>query len=274
MSNMKTVSIKYDPKFFDVVKSIQKVTKKIVIKQDNDRVVIVQQSEGADININLSAPKSVFEYDKPVALADFANFKSVYDAVGDKSKIDIIETDPGEDSGIEAEPVSMAMANDFGTKIEYVLSNINSIKTGRTQLPQCGEEYSTVLNISADEVKSIKTLTAALVVQSAVNGTKLHISKAVGSGTVDLTFKGVAAVGNSFTKTYDSANAELELDLNFDPFFFDYVPSGLDVQFKIANAEKENSNAVDFIIGTSIVKDEDDDSEIATLNFIAGKLSV
>ena len=218
----------------------------------------------------MSAPASMFDYDKPVAIGNFPNFNSVYSAVGNGSSIQIVETDPEPETGLDPEPMSLILKNETGTKIEYALSNVNSIKSGRSALPQCGEEYATSIELKADEIKNIQALTGALVVNGSEAGTKLRITKSKGDDQLKLSFQGIEAIGNSFDKLYTTDNEDSEIDLTFDPLFFEWVAPGINYKFTVANAEKENSDAVDFIIATGTMTEKEE--EIATFNYIAGKI--
>jgi hypothetical protein len=220
----------------------------------------------------MSAPMEMFDYNKIIAISDFPNFINVYKALGENATIHINEKEIGDN---EYEPFSITLASE-ATNVEYALSNPTSIKSGRSPLPPEEEDNTFRFTINENELRNIKVLTSALVCDTAEHGTALAIKKEKNSDIVSLKFKGAAAFGNSFDKTYTVTGAEdKEIKLMFDPMFFTWLPNN-DYTIRIANYE--NGGTPNIMATGTIMSSEGEgetykEFEVATHNFIAGRLN-
>jgi hypothetical protein len=262
----KVKNVEFSPEFLDAIKSITNISSAIGIQHTEDEIVIAQRSEGKEINVRMTAPKSSFNYDKDFGISDFPNFYSVYKVLNGQGTVGIDVNEVGSDDHVEA--ASLTVANE-DTSIEYGLSNMTRIGAGKKK--ENGFKDFTTIEIPEDVVKNIQVLTKALVVSPSSAGTKLSILSEAGSNNVSLKFESNVALGNSFTREFEGDNEALEVKLVFDPFFFTWLPAN-DYKLKIVVADGEVAK-VNHIVATGIIRDADG-NEVCTQNFTAGKLRV
>ena len=255
------MAIKYDETFFNALKSVTKISNKLVLQQsEDDKVIVAQQSEGKEINILIEAPQEVFDYDKDVAFGDFNNFYSVFGATGDAPEISIKEAN---------DVANIVHVSGENAAVDYGLSIPSLMNPGKTVLPPMKPESIVTVKITEADLKNIKQLTSSLIVSGSGSGTKLNILKEAGEDELKLTFKAHESVGHQFSKEYATdTNTDTEIKLVFDPLFFTWLPAN-DYTFTVVTGE----GIINHIRATGIIKN-DDDKEVCKQHFVAGPLRV
>jgi hypothetical protein len=263
---MRQVPVEFNSDFFKSIHKIsKKISSKILIKQFEEKLKIVQQSDGAEIIINMSAPMEMFNYNRELGLGDFPTFINVFNAMGENPKIVVNEKEIGDN---KYEAVSVTLTGEDGTSAIIAASQPSVCKSGKSPLPEVSEDHF-YFEITEEELKNIKLLTGALVTETAEFGTALAIKKDKEDSSVSLRFKGDSALGNGFTKHYDVPNTEeVDIKLMFDPLFFMWLPNN---DYKIRVADYKDNSKTPHIMATAIETDGDE-KEICTQNFIAGRL--
>ncbi len=259
----KTTEVSFNPKYFEAIKEITKVSNKIAFQQTADKVVVAHQSEGKEVNVFVEAPKEMFNYNHDVGMIDFNNFNTVFKALGENATISIDEIGEGDDA-----EANLMHVNGDASNVSYGLSTVELMKGGRTVMPGRAETHTSSFTITEEQLKNIKQLTSALIVNGSGTGTKLSILSEKGDTNVKLTFAAHESVGHTFVKDFDSDNADVEVKLVFDPLFFTWLPNN-DYIFHVVVADGEVAK-VNHIVATGEVKDGD--THICYQNYIAGKL--
>lgn len=259
---MTITNVEFNPKFLDALKAITNINPDLVIKEWNDKISIRAQSKGKEIIIDIKAPITGFNFKEGlVGIKDFNKFYKVYSVV-DNPSIKIKHLD----DKTKEENVKALIVDGKTTKIEFASHNPRKLgMSDKDELPAFTESDSFTFDVDEETLKNLKSLTSALIEQAAEKGTRLDVFKEAGAEQVKFRFKGLTANGNSFDKTFDIEGCNKEISLNFDPLFFSWMPNG-DYKVRVVDGPAK------FIMAQTTVKDEDE-SEICTYSFIAGKLN-
>lgn len=208
--------IKYNPELFDILRSLVSISNSVIIKKENNEIVIRKADADVTIAYNLIAPEDFFNF--PVNNDDvtFYNYTEFYQYLKSFSNPEIY---------IDNKKITLKENN---SKIDYTLSNPESFDKKIPKSPNFGEADITFKLSHTDHDEIIKMITLIKPKRARIVGDSKKVTISIFNQNHD----------NSFEKVFDVINAAESQEVDFLIFSdtFNHIPTKRDYSMNIKSS--------------------------------------
>jgi hypothetical protein len=196
--------VNYNPELFNILRDLVSISNSVIIKKENDKIVIRKADSDVTIVYSLKAPLDYFNFPNNDDVT-FYNYGEFYQYLKSFSNPDIL---------IDNKKITLKENN---SKIDYVLSNPEAFEKKVPKEPNFGEADVSFNFSHADHEEIVKMITLIKPKKARIKGNHEKINISIFNELHD----------NSFEKVFDvtSANGEQEIDFLIFSDTFLHIPT-------------------------------------------------
>jgi len=208
--------VKYNTELFDVLRDLVSISNSVIIKKENDKIVIRKADSDVTIVYSLKAPVDYFDFPANNDDVTFYNYGEFYQYLKSFGNPDIF---------IDNKKITLKENN---SKIDYVLSNPESFEKKVPKEPNFGEPDVSFNFSPADHDELVKMITLIKPKKARIVGNHEKINITVFNQLHD----------NSFEKVFNvtSANGDQEVDFLIFSDTFNHIPSKREYSMNIKSS--------------------------------------
>ena len=206
-------NVKYNLEFFDVLRDLVSVSNSIVIKKEDDKIVVRKADSDVTIAYSLKAPTEYFDFPANNDDVSFYNYGEFYQYLKSFGSPEIL---------IDNKKVTL---KENTSKIDYILSNPESFEKKTPKEPKFDESDISFDLTPADHDEIIKMITLIKPKKARIVGNSKQVQIIIFNQLHE----------NSFEKVFDvkSSNGEQEVDFLIFSDTFLHIPSKREYTFNI-----------------------------------------
>ncbi|MEM4261032.1 MAG: hypothetical protein QXG00_07360 [Candidatus Woesearchaeota archaeon] len=208
--------IKYNVEFFDILKDLISISNSVIIKKENDKVVVRRADKEVTIAYSLKAPLDYFDFPSTNEDVTFYNYGEFYQYFKSFTNPDIF---------VDKMKITM---NEGNSKIEYVLQNPESFEKKIPKEPNFTDEDISFHLSPSDHEEIIKMITLIKPKKARLVGDSKKINVVIFNQLHDNQFE------KTFNVTKSNGNAEVDFLIFSDTFI--HIPPKREYSFNIKSA--------------------------------------
>jgi len=185
--------VNYNSELFDVLRDLVSISNSVIIKKENDQIVIRKADSDVTIVYSLKAPNEYFNFPSNNDDVTFYNYGEFYQYLKSFTNPDIF---------IDNKKITLKENN---SKIDYVLSNPESFEKKVPKEPNFGEADVSFNFSPADHDEIVKMITLIKPKKARISGNHEKINISIFNQLHD----------NLFEKVFSVTNAKGEQEIDF-----------------------------------------------------------